>query len=289
VLFEPLHLIFAAGISPRNASAAYSLPVVVSYITRLEKRIRELEALVKNPSNALDQPSHLAARETVLIVPAQHSAILKELDRSIHPARHESDQSSPSNRSANSPSRLSSSNTQRSPLSFLRPANSNEHIGSQTDSFTLSARHATERPPRPKQAGQSRPRSDRGEGVHSPSNEVLTENSPAYLGSSSAVGFMSEVYETFKSSDGGGSSHEIGELDSREEKDASHAPWFSRPGQVHSQTQSLMADFVIPPRRIADDLVNHYWKGAHPLQPFIHQGTFMDRYYISPKSGLDGV
>jgi hypothetical protein len=136
------------------------------------------------------------------------------------------------------------------------------------------------RPPREQAGGtfvhpdQSDSRLHRENTVHtSHDDEASVEYSPAYLGSSSAVGFMSEVYQTFKSGNSGNTTNDNGDLASH---DQDHAPWFGRAGLI-GDSHSIMADFVVPPRRIADGLVHHYWEGAHPLQPFIHKGTFMKR------------
>lgn len=114
----------------------------------------------------------------------------------------------------------------------------------------------------------------------SPHDEISVEHSPAFLGSSSAVGFASEVYQTFKS--GNGDSTNIqgqGNLASHDNHTGSSALWFGHAtGPLEEyQAQSVMADFVIPPRKIADGLVCNYWESAHPLQPCILKGTFMKR------------
>lgn len=37
-------------------------------------------------------------------------------------------------------------------------------------------------------------------------------------------------------------------------------------------------DFLLPPRRIADNLLNCYWEFIHPLFPMLHKSTFLEQY-----------
>jgi len=43
---------------------------------------------------------------------------------------------------------------------------------------------------------------------------------------------------------------------------------------------AMSQEFVIPPKKTADGLLRDYWIGAHPLQPFLHNGTFMERFVV---------
>lgn len=116
------------------------------------------------------------------------------------------------------------------------------------------------------------------ETVGNTNDEPPLENSPAFLGNSSAVGFMSEVYQTLKSGDKSNGTHESELPIPEEDKLSSRSLWFGHQGNEDSGMGSMIPDFVVPPKRIADNLLNQYWRGAHPLQPFIHQGTFMIQF-----------
>ena len=39
-----------------------------------------------------------------------------------------------------------------------------------------------------------------------------------------------------------------------------------------------VSKFVLPPREIADDLLNCYWKFSHPVFPVLHRPSFMSKY-----------
>ena len=49
-------------------------------------------------------------------------------------------------------------------------------------------------------------------------------------------------------------------------------------GDLSHDDHALSQDFAIHPKKTADALLHDYWIGAHPLQPFLHKGTFMKRF-----------
>ncbi|ETS76295.1 hypothetical protein PFICI_11682 [Pestalotiopsis fici W106-1] len=191
-------------------------------------------------------------------------------------SRSEPDQFSPPNHSSISPSLLSPPTARRDTINSPSRMNATTHITSPAEDATSPARPVREQVGTAfAQPDQNEHRLHREDTVHtSHDDDVSVEYSPAYLGSSSAVGFMSEVYQTFKSGNGGNSTNDNADVTAH---DQNYAPWFGRAGSMED-SNSIMADFVVPPRKIADGLIHHYWEGAHPLQPFIHKGTFMKRY-----------
>lgn len=104
------------------------------------------------------------------------------------------------------------------------------------------------------------------------------EDSPAFLGSSSAVGFMTEVYQTLKPSDEQRGSNEPRMLASIDGASQAPSSWFGNFETEGPSTRLVSPDFVIPPRQTADSVLNNYWLGAHPLQPFLYPPSFMKRY-----------
>ena len=102
-----------------------------------------------------------------------------------------------------------------------------------------------------------------------------SDDSPAFLGSSSAFGFMTEVRRALHPTNAhpGSNCH------------VSPGAFFrSKPswlGSFELEGHYLNLSppgFVSPPRHTADMLLNSYWSRAHPLVPFIHRPSFMKRF-----------
>lgn len=109
----------------------------------------------------------------------------------------------------------------------------------------------------------------------SESCQTVLENGPAFLGSSSAVGFMTEVYQIFGSRESRTSNAVDG---SNSTPRPGPSSWFSHQKGGAASLSLISSEFMIPQRVVADKLLDSYWIGAHPLQPFIHQRTFRERY-----------
>ncbi len=141
----------------------------------------------------------------------------------------------------------------------------------------IPARHLRERTSVDnEEAGQHGSQEHRTEAAHDSDDEAPAEDSPAFLGSSSAVGFMSEVYQTFKSSDGAGSSHDTGDRMSHEGKvPYTHCGLGARgPAILKLSLCWRILWFHQEKLPIAYSITTG---GAHPLQPFLHRGIFMKR------------
>lgn len=109
----------------------------------------------------------------------------------------------------------------------------------------------------------------------SENDEAQSNDSPAYLGSSSAVGFMAEVYQTFGSVDNTASKGSEGSVSTPSRLPP--ASWLAFSRSEPASLVSLASEFMIPPKSTADRLVESYWTGAHPLQPVISRRTFVRR------------
>lgn len=105
------------------------------------------------------------------------------------------------------------------------------------------------------------------------------EATPVYLGSSSAIGFMAEVRRTLDAS--GESFGASGQTPNSTASGLVASPWIPRSQFEGMQPSSLASGFMVPPKPFCDQLVNSYWLGAHPLQPFIHHRSFMERQVLS--------
>lgn len=106
--------------------------------------------------------------------------------------------------------------------------------------------------------------------------EPSAEKSPAFLGSSSAVGFMSEVSKALNENNSN-------QLTQQSLSRENSAPWFSDSEEEEDNVGPQ--EYSIPLRRTADDYLNGYWKGSHPLQPYVCQQTFM-KWYVLQDFGL---
>lgn len=52
----------------------------------------------------------------------------------------------------------------------------------------------------------------------------------------------------------------------------------SLPHPKYYPGETIATTYFLPPRRLADHILNCYWEYAHPLYPFFHPPTFMKRY-----------
>jgi len=57
-----------------------------------------------------------------------------------------------------------------------------------------------------------------------------------------------------------------------------HAPFFSAAQNNRATRATDDLDFVLPPRRHADQLVDLFWRHVHPLEPFLDQDQFQSCY-----------
>lgn len=102
------------------------------------------------------------------------------------------------------------------------------------------------------------------------------QQSPGFLGTSSAVGFMDEVCRTLNSEKKDDSRHSMPHLSSVHQAHLSAPSWFGISGNDDS-TSRIVVDYVLPPRRTADALLESYWQGAHPLLPMINKKHFLSQ------------
>lgn len=87
--------------------------------------------------------------------------------------------------------------------------------------------------------------------------------SPGVLGKSSGAGFMAEAYQALNRGN------------------------YDKPLRVSQSTErgrsgtrlqaSMVVDFSLPPRSMMDPLLRMWWEQVHPLNPILHQPTFMNR------------
>lgn len=87
---------------------------------------------------------------------------------------------------------------------------------------------------------------------------------------------MAEVSRTFRSADEVDA--DIEPVSSTSLDGFAASSWFGDSRAGDRGLASLTPEFMIPPRPIADKLLQSYWIGAHALQPFVHRRSFMERY-----------
>lgn len=113
--------------------------------------------------------------------------------------------------------------------------------------------------------------------ITGPRNDNGDDEIPSFLGASSAVGFMKEVYGVFEGDrqDVSVVSHDTpGSTDTLLPATSS---WFddrSADGDVHH----AMHDLLLPPRRTADELLHFYFNVVHPEMPVFYKPSFLQRY-----------
>ncbi|KEF51141.1 uncharacterized protein A1O9_12755, partial [Exophiala aquamarina CBS 119918] len=52
----------------------------------------------------------------------------------------------------------------------------------------------------------------------------------------------------------------------------------SQSNRIDTHFSDGSPDYVLPPRQLADSLVDHYWNYVHPLYPFLHKQSFHETY-----------
>lgn len=122
-------------------------------------------------------------------------------------------------------------------------------------------------------------------GARSNPSPTASAHSPAVLGSSSAMGFMTEVFQSLHDRDGIPNNHHspANEYLTSEEDPAQPSLAWSGPSISSNQGFDFSAaQLVLPPRRVADTLLGYYWNGAYPLQPFICRRSFVSRFVYLP-------
>ncbi|RDL36234.1 uncharacterized protein BP5553_06846 [Venustampulla echinocandica] len=268
-----------------------------SYVRALESRVRELESSnIQNSGRSLEESNELLHPAVVQFSPESretHDISPRHRGRDITPESH-------SHTHERVPNTLGLQTPTSRDLPYsVSPGNSQsiwpvgyENYMSNLPDVPPVARQSTELPSRDSDLQHENVAQTKPGGSIAGSNTGPTpgsEDSPAFLGSSSAVGFMAEVYETFRGRNKSTSKDDSQTFTSRNETCTSPPPWLGYSGNEGDEMTS--PNFVVPPKRIADRYLQSYWDGAYPLQPFISRRTFMRRYdYIwssHPSTGAD--
>ena len=111
------------------------------------------------------------------------------------------------------------------------------------------------------------------------------DSSDHFYGTSSVVSFSQQIYQTQQ--------HLSGRADSIANQASVAAT--TRPSQdtlselLTSIPISKPDDYFLPPRVLADHLLNCYWNRVHCLYPFVHQPSFISRYNSLWSSDTHGV
>lgn len=106
------------------------------------------------------------------------------------------------------------------------------------------------------------------------------DDNSSFLGASSAVGFMKEVHGVFDMSvsDGGAMSQDT--PCSTDTFLPAKSPWFDD-RSTDDNLQQAMQEFLLPPRRTADELLHLYFNYVHPEMPVFQKPSFLRRYLSS--------
>ncbi|KAI8640257.1 fungal-specific transcription factor domain-containing protein [Parasitella parasitica] len=99
-----------------------------------------------------------------------------------------------------------------------------------------------------------------------------------YFGSSSAGRFMKQLHDAIdKKTASNGSNHSQGSPNSA---NSSFRSSFQRDPQQRRFSTDLLSNIVLPPRKVADSLLESYWVYVHTLYPFLHKPSFMKTYSL---------
>ncbi|KAK4511983.1 uncharacterized protein ATC70_003982 [Mucor velutinosus] len=104
-----------------------------------------------------------------------------------------------------------------------------------------------------------------------------------YFGSSSAGRFMRQLHDvidkkTSSAYPSNGSNHSQGSPSSINSTIRSNS--VQQPPQRRFSTTDLLSDIVLPPRKVADGLLESYWVYVHTLYPFLHKPSFLRTYSL---------
>jgi len=109
-------------------------------------------------------------------------------------------------------------------------------------------------------------------------DEAEGDENESFFGSSSTVSFMKQIKRTVANKRTSSQSpQEIPSRTSSGVTGEADAAWPRKPRNNDEFLEDL-EDFVLPPRSIADHLVDCYWIWVHSLYPFLHRPTFMRTY-----------
>jgi hypothetical protein len=106
-------------------------------------------------------------------------------------------------------------------------------------------------------------------------------NSPSFLGSASAVGFMKEVYGSFHTGVQGTSAASVDTPKSSGPAFPATSTWFYDHGAGQDDIALSMEEFLLPPRRSADAFLHTSFDVIHPEMPVFHKPTFLQRLVLS--------
>ncbi|CAO0793285.1 unnamed protein product [Mucor circinelloides] len=103
-----------------------------------------------------------------------------------------------------------------------------------------------------------------------------------YFGSSSAGRFMRQLHDvidkkTASAYPSNGSNHSQGSPNSMS---STHRSNSVQQSQRRFSTTDLLSDIVLPPRKVADGLLESYWVYVHTLYPFLHKPSFLKTYSL---------
>lgn len=123
-------------------------------------------------------------------------------------------------------------------------------------------------PPKARADAMGATSSSGGDGVDGDENE-------SFFGSSSAVSFMKQIKQTVDKKKTCSKSPE--ELSFCTPAPGFESAWERKPRNDDGFLEDL-EDFILPPRRIADHLLECYWTWVDSLYPYLHRPTFMQTY-----------
>ncbi|CEP11903.1 hypothetical protein [Parasitella parasitica] len=102
-----------------------------------------------------------------------------------------------------------------------------------------------------------------------------------YFGSSSAGRFMKQLHDVIdKKTASNGSNHSQGSPNSASSSFRSSSLQRDSQQQQRRFSTDLLSNIVLPPRKIADGLLDSYWVYVHTLYPFLHKPSFMKTYSL---------
>ena len=111
---------------------------------------------------------------------------------------------------------------------------------------------------------------DKSRGIDSMTGVIGDQTNVGFFGSSSAGSFMRQIKSAIDV--------KIGAASRRSSfSGVVKAPLLSWP-HTNQTSEGRSVEYVLPSRRVADELMSVYWRKVHPLYPFLYPGTFQKAY-----------
>ncbi|KAF1796350.1 fungal-specific transcription factor domain-containing protein [Mucor lusitanicus] len=264
------------------------------YVQLLEDKVKELQSAISKSQEQQHQQSN------VIQLPPLTATVMPSMDNRLIQQSHLNIPSSPSDNSI-TPRPLRLSTAASAPTITASTASPRRHTEGSIQSL-LTPTSTAEWQQQPTTTIQHSPSSSQQDAddsqqeasaidamgaVTSDSNnqgeKELTRDhhGQGYFGSSSAGRFMKQLHDVIDKKTASAAVHPSnGSNHSQGSPNSINSTIRSNPLQPQRRfsTTDLLSDIVLPPRKVADGLLESYWVYVHTLYPFLHKPSFLKTY-----------